>query len=115
MQAWLSFQLRYLVFHGPASMIVKGGRGVRIEPVIEGRAIEQVSTVGFSANLQYSVSRTETFMAYLCGKKGLLRDRFSGQSGFFMYEEMSGSSKRSGVTGKGFEGVADAVLKLFGV
>ena len=115
MQAWLSFQLRYLVFHGPASIIVKGGRGVRIEPVIEGRAIEQVSTVGFSANLQYSVSRTETFMAYLCGKKGLLRDRFSGQSGFFMYEEMSGSSKRSGVTGKGFEGVADAVLKLFGV
>lgn len=115
LQAWLTLQLRYLVFHGPASIIVKGDRGVRVESAVEGRAIEQVSTVGFSANLNYSTTRTETVMAYLTGKKGLLRDRFSGQSGFFIFEEMPNPSKRSGITGRGFEGVSDAVLKLFGI
>lgn len=115
LQAWLTMQLRYLVFHGPASIIVKGCRGVRIESAVECRAIEQVSTVGFSANLNYPTSRTETFMAYLCGKKGLLRDRFAGQSGFYIFEEMPDPSKRSGITGKGLEGVTDAVLKLFGI
>lgn len=115
LQAWLTMQLRYLVFHGPASIIVKGCRGVRIESAVECRAIEQVSTVGFSANLNYSTSRTETFMAYFSGKKGLLRDRFVGPSGFYIFEEMPDPSKRSGITGKGIEGVTDAVLKLFGI
>lgn len=114
LQAWLTLQLRYLVFHGPASIIVKGNRGVRVESAVEGGAIEQVSTVGFSANLNYSTSRTETVTAYLTGKKGLLRDRFSGQTGFFIFEEMPNPSKRSGIT-RGFEGFSDAVLKLFGI
>jgi hypothetical protein len=115
LQAWLTMQLRYLVFHGPATIIVKGCRGVRIEAAIDGRSIEQISTIGFSANLNYSTSRTETVMAYLSGKKGLLRDRFSGSAGFYIYEEMPDPSKRSGITGKGIEGISDAVLKLFGV
>lgn len=115
LQAWLTMQLRYLVFHGPASIIVKGCRGVRVESAVEGRTIEQVSTVGFSAHLNYSISRTETVMAYLTGKKGLLRDRFAGRSGFFIFEEMPDSSKRSDITGKGFGGVSDVVLKLFGI
>jgi hypothetical protein len=115
LQAWLTMQLRYLVFHGPATIIVKGCRGVRVESATAGRAVEQVSTIGFSANLDYSTSRTETVMAYLTGKKGLLRDRFSGNAGFFIYEEMPDPTKRSGVTGKGIEGISDALLKLFGV
>lgn len=115
LQAWLTLQLRYLVFYGPATFIVRGCRGVRIEPVSDGNSIEQVSTVGFSANLSYSATRTETAMAYLTGKKGLLRDRFCGQTGFFIYEEMPDPSKRAGLTGRGIEGVSDAVLKLFGI
>ena len=115
LQAWLTLQLRYLVFHGPASIIVKGCRGVRVESAEEGKAIEQACTVGFSANLNYSTTRTETFMAYFGGKKELLRDRFSGQSGYFIYEAMPDPSKRVGITGRGIEGIADAVLKLFGI
>lgn len=114
LQAWLTMQFRYLVFHGPVTLIVKGGRGVRIESA-DGRSVEQVSTVGFSANLDYSTSRTETVLAYLSGKKGLLRDRFVGRSGFFIYEEMPDPSKRSGISGRGIEGVSDAILKLVGV
>jgi hypothetical protein len=115
LQAWLTMQLRYLVFHGPASIIVKGCRGVRVDSAAEGKAIDQALTVGFSAMLNYSTSRTETAMAYLTGKKGLLRDRFLGRSGFFVYEEMPAPSKKSGISGKGLEGVSDAVLKLFGI
>lgn len=115
LQAWLTLQLRYLVFHGPASIIVKGCRGVRVELAEGGKAIEQACTVGFSANLNYSTTRTETFMAYFGGKKELLRDRFSGQSGYFIYEAMPDPSKRVGITGRGIEGIADAVLKLFGI
>lgn len=115
LQAWLTLQLRYLVFHGPATFIVKGCRGVRVEPVSDGRSIEQVSTVGFSANLNYSTTRTETLMAYLGGKKGLLRDRFYGHSGYFIYEEMPDPSKRAGISGRGIEGVSDAILKVFGI
>ena len=115
LQAWLTLQIRYLVFHGPASIILKGCRGVRVESAAGGSAIEQASTVGFSANLNYSTIRTETVMAYLTGKKELLRDRFSGKSGVFIFEQMPDPSKRSGITGKGFGGVFDAVLKVFGV
>jgi hypothetical protein len=54
-------------------------------------------------------------MAYLTGKKGLLRDRYSGESGFFIFEEMPNPSTRSGITGRGFEGASDALLKLLGI
>jgi hypothetical protein len=86
-----------------------------MESAAEGKSIEQASTLGFSAHLDYSAVRTETAMAYLTGQKGLLRDSFSGQSGFFIFEEMPDPLKRSGMSGKGLEGVTDAVLKLFGV
>lgn len=115
LQAWLTMQLRYLVFHGPATMLIKGGRGVRVEPADESSAIEQTSTLGFSAHLNYSTARTETFMAYIGGHKGLLRDRFSGRSGYFIYEEMPDPSRKAGISGKGLEGVLDTVLKIFGI
>ena len=115
LQAWLTFQLRYLVFHGPASIVVKGCRGVRIESADDSKAIEQASTLGFSAHLNYSTIRVETVMTYLTGFKGLLRDSFEGQSGFFLFEEMPDPGKRSGISGKGIEGAVDAVLKLFGI
>lgn len=116
LQAWLTLQLRYLVFHGPVTIIVKGCRGARAVSVTEGRAIDQVSTIGFSADLNYSISRTETFLPYMTCEKRLLRDRFSGQSGFYIFEEMPTSSKRSHLKGRGIVGgVSDAVLKLFGV
>lgn len=112
---WLTMQLRYVVFHGPARLIVKGCRGIRIEPVNTGRAINQAAMLGFSANLQYAVTRCETFGSYLMGKQELFNDRFSGQPGCCIYEETPHPNARTGVTGRGIEGVIDSVLKVFGI
>lgn len=114
LQAWLSLQLRYLVLHGPADILIKGCRGVRIEEVAQERMIDQGATIGFSAHLDYGVSRTETFLAYFTGEKGLLRDRFSGANGFYIYEEMPEGGKASR-TKRGIEGVTDSILKVFGI
>lgn len=115
LSSWLTLQLRYIVFHGPVRLIVKGCRGVRIEPVDAGRAVNQAATLGFSANLTYSVSRCATFGAYLMGKQELFNDRWSGPSGFCIHEEMPRAHARTGFAGRGLEGVLDTALKAFGV
>lgn len=115
LHAWLTLQLRYLVFHGPAILIVKGCRGVRLEKAGSGRRINQAATMGFSANLHYSTSRSETFVPYLFGEQELFVDSFTGNSGIYVYEEMPNYGKKSGITGKGFEGLTDSLLKVFGI
>lgn len=114
-QAWLTLQLRYVIFHGPVTLIIRGGRGVRVADAASGRTIPQRCTVGFSANLKYSTQRTETFRAYLTGKKPLLQDRFEGAPGVYVYEERPTVDKASGIGGRGVEAVLDAMLKLVGV
>lgn len=114
LQAWLSLQLRYFVFHGPSKLIVRGCRGVHLAPAEGGRAVEKQVVLGFSSNLNYSSSRTETFLSYLQGDKGLLRDHFSGQ-GYYVYESMPHPTRRSGILGRGLEGVSDALLKVVGL
>jgi hypothetical protein len=86
--AWITFQFRYLIFEGPGRLIVQGCRGVRIEAANRGRSIDQGATIGFSANLDYSRRRSETFGAYLMGMRGLFNDNFSGGPGCYVYEEM---------------------------
>ena len=115
LSAWLTLQLRYLVFHGPATLIVKGCRGIRVEPAGQGRSIDQAATIGFSANLSYSMTRCETFGAYLLGKRGLFNDHFAGGPGSYVYEEMPHFGKRTGITGRGLEGIVDAARKAFGI
>lgn len=112
---WLTMQLRYVVFHGPARLIVKGCRGIRIELVNTGRAINQAAMLGFSANLQYAVTRCETFGSYLMGKQELFNDRFAGQPGCCIYEETPHPNAKAGVTGRGIEGILDSFLKVFGI
>jgi uncharacterized protein (AIM24 family) len=110
-------QLRYLVFHGPCRLILKGCRGVRAETPDPGnpRIINQAATIGFSANLDYSNTRCETFVSYLRGKEDLFNDLFAGGPGRFVYEEMPGGTRNPGLTGRGLEGFVDATLKVFGV
>lgn len=115
LHAWLTLQLRYLVFHGPTALIVKGCRGIRVENSGSGRRINQAATIGFSANVEYKTSRCETFASYLMGKQELLNDNFSGTPGFYIYEEMPHAGGRTGITGRGFEGLTDSILKVFGV
>ena len=103
------------MFHGPVTLIVKGCRGIRVERATAGRSINQAATIGFSANLAYSVQRYETFMPYLFGKQELFNDNFAGGPGFCIYEETPYFGKASGVTGRGLQGILDSVLKVFGI
>ncbi len=115
LQSWLTLQLRFLVFHGPGQLVMKGCRGIRIEPAGKGRLINQAATLGFSANLDYANTRCETFMSYWSGKEDLFNDLFTGDSGVYVYEEMPDLKRAGGITGRGLQGFTDAVLKVFGV
>jgi len=115
LQSWLTLQLRFLVFHGPGQLIVSGCRGVRMERAEQGRLINQAATLGFSANIDYANTRCETFVSYWMGKEDLFNDLFTGGSGFYVYEEMPDYKRKSGIAGRGLEGLIDAGLKVFGI
>ena len=113
--AWLTLQLRYLVFHGPATLIVKGTRGVRVEPAGQGRLISQLATLGFSASVDYSTVRCETFYPFYQGKTSLLLDRFESRPGYYVYDETPRGGKKSNFVARGLEGMSDAALKVLGI
>jgi len=115
LSAWITLQFRYLVFEGPCRLLVQGCRGVRVEPAGSGRSIDQNATMGFSANLDYRPRRSETFSAYVMGVNGLFNDSFAGGPGYCVYEEMPYAGKRSGITGRGLEGITDGLLKVVGI
>jgi len=117
LHAWLTLQFRYLVFHGPCKLILTGCRGVNTEEpqADQARLINQAATLGFSANLDYRTTRCETFVAYLRGQEGLFNDLFGGGPGRFIYEEVPSIGRRGEKSGRGLEGLVDAVLKAFGI
>ena len=115
LNAWLTMQLRFLVFHGPGRLIVKGGRGIRVERAERGRIFGQDQLVGFSADLAYSVTRAETFAPYLFGREQLYKDKVEQGSGILIIEEAPQSSREGGGVRQGLEGVFDAGMKAFGV
>lgn len=114
LNAWLTLQLRYLVFHGPARLVLKGGRGVRVEAAEQGRVFGQDQLVGFSADLAYSVTRTETFWPYFLGREQLLKDRVLAGAGVLIIEEAPLTTLRGEVR-RGLEGFIDAIMKAFGM
>lgn len=114
LNAWLTLQLRYLVFHGPAKLVLKGGRGVRVEAAEEGRVFGQDQLVGFSADLAYSVTRTEPFWPYFFGHQPLLKDRVMAGAGVLIIEEAP-LTTRNGTVRRGLEGMIDAGMKVFGM
>ena len=111
--ALLTWQWRYLAFHGPARLVVKGGRGVRIEPATRGRIVGEGQILGFSTDLAYAVIRSETFWPYFFGREALLKDRVEEGGGVLLIEEAPLAGK-SGIR-RGIEGLADAALKLVGI
>ena len=114
LNAWLTLQFRYLVFHGPARLVLKGGRGVRVEAAERGRVFGQDQLVGFSADLAYSVTRTETFWPYFVGREQLLKDRVIAGKGVLIVEEAPFTARNGGVR-RGLEGMIDAGMKVFGL
>ncbi|WP_426086773.1 hypothetical protein [Janthinobacterium sp. PSPC1-1] len=115
LHAWLTLQLRFIVFRGPVTLIVRGCRGVRQERAGQGRAISQSATLGFTTDVLYSTMRSETFIPYLRGQQALLNDRFDGDNGVYLYEETPRHGKQPGKVGSWFEGFTDALLKVFGI
>lgn len=111
--AWLTWQWRYLVFHGPVRLVVKGGRGVRIEAADHGRIVGEGQMLGFSTDLAYGVIRSETFWPYFFGREALLKDKVEAGSGVLLIEEAP-LAGRSGIR-RGLQGAGDALLKVFGV
>lgn len=112
--AWLTLQFRYIVFHGPATLIVKGCRGVRLEPAINGRTVNQAATLGFSANLDYSVARNETFLPYVFGERELFNDTWRGE-GCCIHAATPQSGDHSAFFGRGLQGLVDTFLRIFGI
>lgn len=111
--AWLTWQWRYLAFHGPAQVVVKGGRGVRIEAAERGRIVGEGQILGFSTDLSYSVIRSETFWPYFFGREALLKDKVAQGAGVLLIEEAP-LAGRSGLR-RGIDGMIDALLKVGGV
>lgn len=99
LSSWLTLQFRYVVFHGPARLIVKGEGGVEVESVQRDAVLNQAATLGFSANLNYGVARSEPFFAYYSGKKELFDDCFSGP-GSYIQEVTLGTGSGAGSTRK---------------
>lgn len=117
LHSWLTFQLRYLVIHGPCDFIIKGCRGVRAGEVTpeNSRMQDQCATLGFTANLEYSAIRCETFIDYLRGRDGLFNDRFANATGYHLTEEIPDPRRKTGLFGRGIEGIVDGILKGFGI
>lgn len=115
LSAWLTFQFRYLVFHGPARLVLRGGRGVRVERAEKGRIFGQDQLVGFSADLSYSVTRAETFWPYFFGRESLFKDKVQAGTGILILEEAPFGVRGRPPVRRGLEGAMDAALKAVGL
>jgi len=115
LHAWLTLQLRYLSFEGPALLIVKGCRGVRLENASTGRTVSQDATLGFSTNARYATVRAEPFIPYLRGRQALLQDKFTGDGAFYLYEEVPRKARPGQPNHNPLEVLVDAGLKAFGI
>ena len=53
------------------------------------------------------------------GQQDLFNDRFAspvpGEGGWYVYEEMLHPDRKTGITGRGLEGLSDALLKALGI
>lgn len=117
LHSWLTWQLRYLEFSGPCTLVLKGCRGVKAENSsgTSPRLINQAATLAFSSHLRYSNTRCEPFSSYFWGKNCLLNDRFEGGNGIFVYEQMPDLDQQNGTTGGRLEGFWNLLWKAFGI
>lgn len=83
LNAWLTWQLRFLIFKGPGSIFIGSPRGINGYRVSKKQMVEQQVAIGFDSGLNYSVKRTEVFMPYLLRKASLFDDCFQGDGIMF--------------------------------
>lgn len=112
--SWLTVQFRYVVFHGPCTLIVQGRNGVQIEDSSNGRMINKRLTIGFDAGIAYGAARSPSFLPYLRGEASLFNDRFEGD-GRYIYEQRADSAGKGSIWGRGLKGLGDAILSALGI
>lgn len=112
--AWITLQLRFVVFHGPCTLIVQGRGGVVVEDAGKGRMISKRLTLGFDAGLAYGAARSASFLPYLKGQASLFNDRFEGD-GRYLFEQRPATIGKGGIWGRGLKGIGDAALKVVGI
>ena len=112
--AWITCQFRFVVFHGPCSLIIQGQRGVCVEDAKSGRMINKRLTLGFDAGLRYGAMRAPSFLPYLRGEQSLFNDSFTGD-GYYLYEQQPSVGGKSSIYGRGLKGLGDTVLSAFGI
>jgi len=112
--SWITMQLRYVVFHGPCTLIVQGRDGVQIEEASRGRMINKRLTLGFDAGLAYGAARSASFLPYLRGQASLFNDRFEGR-GRYLYEQRAAGLGKGSLWGRGLKGIGDGVLSALGI
>lgn len=117
LQAWLTVQLRFLVFHGPATLVLKGARGLHMVAADHDLDLPADHVVGFSANLSYGVTRAATFQPYFFGREALLRDAVRRGPGIVVLEEAPALAANKTAHGPShrLENTLDIVLKFFGL
>lgn len=117
LQAWLTAQLRFLVFHGPAMLVLKGARGLHMVAADHDLDLPADHVVGFSANLSYGVTRAATFQPYFFGREALLRDAVRRGPGIVVLEEGPALATEKAAHGPShrLENTLDVVLKFFGL
>ncbi len=112
--SWITCQFRYIVFHGPCTLIVQGRRGVRVKDSMDARATNKRLVLGFDAGLAYGAARSGSFRPYLFGQASLFDDRFSGR-GSYIYEERPAGLGKGSIWGRGLKGIGDAILSALGI
>jgi hypothetical protein len=112
--SWLAMQFRYIVFHGPGKVILKGSQGVVAEVVQTSLESNRHLTIGYSANLAYSVIRRSDFWPFVFGHVFLGGERFSGQKGIVLSSATPGSMTNVRSSQAGLPIWLDALMKPFG-
>ncbi|MDX3910138.1 MAG: hypothetical protein QHC67_10005 [Sphingobium sp.] len=112
--SWITAQFRYIIFHGPCTLIVQGCNGVIIEEATRNRKIDRRLTLGFDAGVSYGAARSTSFQPYLRGQASLFNDRFDG-TGRYFYEQRAAGAGKSGLWGRGLKGLGDALLGALGI
>lgn len=112
--SWVTAQFRYVVFHGPCTLIIQGRNSVMAEDASRGRMIGKPLTLGFDAGVAYGAARTASFLPYLRGQASLFNDRFDGV-GRHLYQQRADVTGKGGLWGRGLKGLGDAALDAFGI
>lgn len=112
-QAFATWQVRYIMFTGTGSLIVQGsGDVVGTNPGGRAMRMEQNLLMGFDSRLDVGVHRTEVFWPYLWGRTPLVDDHFTGSHPIF-WQKSTDQGPRNPVA-KVFDAIFSSLGKVLG-